>query len=577
MINTEKNKKHPVEDTDFLSRHLPYPQTTMFGAVEKIAKRFPAEMAYEFMGKVTSYSQMLTLIENAAKAFLSQGIQRGDIVTICLPNVPQAIICLYALNRIGAIASMIHPLSSQKEITYYLDDCESKMIVTLDLFYEKVAKARRESKNQNTIILMARIQDELSPLLAFAYYVKKGKDYKHLPNEENSICFKAFISNADKNKALPQIQYDKNKVSVLLYSGGTTGKPKGIELSDYNFNALGMQIREVAGIDFKPGIKFLSVMPVFHGFGLGIGIHTILINGAGCILVPQFNDESYAKLIIKHRPNFIAGVPTIYAALLKSDVLKKSDLSCLYGVFSGGDTLPTDLKHQFDAFLKEHNATVQIREGYGLTECVTASCLTPVNDYRENSIGLPLRDMVYKIVSPDTFEELPIGEEGEIILTGPTLMLGYRNQPQETEKVLRKDESGTTWLFTGDLGKMDKDGYVYFIQRIKRLIVTSGYNVYPSQVENALDLHQDVDYCCVIGVPDERRIEKIRAYVVLKNGVDATENEKKKLLEHCKLYLAGYAKPREIIFRKELPKTLVGKVAYHVLEEEAQAELRESL
>lgn len=558
---------------DYNARSLPYPQTTMFGAVKSAAERYPRDMAYEFMGKKTSYEKLVDYVQEAAAAFLAWGIGEGDLVTICLPNIPQAIICLYALNRIGAVAGMIHPLSSQKEITYYLDDSDSRMLVTVDLFYEKVATARKETKRPDTLILMVRIQEELYPHLAFAYWIKKGKDYRALPDQPRSIGWKEFLDKGEKTVRLPELSYQKDRTAVLLYSGGTSGTPKGIELSDYNFNVLGMQIREVAGVDFKPGLKFLSVMPVFHGFGLGIGIHTILENGAGCILVPQFTDESYAKLIVKKRPNFIAGVPTIYAALLKSEILKNADLSCLYGVFCGGDTLPPALKHQFDDFLKEHHASVQIREGYGLTECVTASCLTPVDEYRENSIGLPLRDMKYRIVRPGTFEELPYGEEGEIIISGPTLMLRYRGQPEATAETIREDEDGVRWLFTGDLGKMDRDGYVYFCQRLKRMIVTSGYNVYPSQVEHVLDHFSDIDYSCVIAVPDEKRMNRVRAYVVLKPGVPETEQEKEKILVHCKLYLASYAKPREILFRKELPKTLVGKVAYHVLEEEALAEM----
>lgn len=566
-------KTDSMIDGEFQGRSLPYPETTLFGAVKRAAEHFPDEIAYEFMGRKTNYKKMIAYIERAASAFSAQGICRGDAVVICLPNIPQAIICFYALNRIGAVACMIHPLSSQKEITYYLDDCCAKMIVTPDLFYEKIVAARKEAHNPDTPILMVRIQDELYPPLAFAFWLKKGREFSSLPDSPHSLLWKDFLRSGDKNKTpLPPLEYDPTRASVLLYSGGTSGKPKGIELSDFNFNALGMQIREVAGVDFRPGLRFLSVMPVFHGFGLGIGIHTILENGAICLLVPQFTNESYAKLVAKKKPNFIAGVPTIFASLLKSDAMKNADLSCLYGVFSGGDTLPTELKKRFDKFLKEHNASVQIREGYGLTECVTASCLTPEDEYRENSIGLPLRDMAYKIVKPGTFEELPAGEEGEIILTGPTLMLGYRNNPEETAKTLRRGDDGKTWLFTGDLGKMDADGYVYFCQRIKRMIVTSGYNVYPSQVENILDAFPDIDYSCIIGVPDERRMKRIRAYIVLKDGIEPSEEEEKKIMEHCKLYLAGYAKPREMIFRKELPKTLVGKVAYHVLEEEAEAE-----
>ena len=572
--------QEPVDE--YTQRHMAYPETTMFGALERAAKRFPKAIAFEFMGKKTNYTQMIAYFELAARALVAEGIQRGDVVTICLPNVPQAIVLLYALNRIGAVANMIHPLSSQKEITYFLDDSDSKMILTLDLFYEKVVQARAEAKNKETKILMARISDELAVPLAMAFWAKTGRKLRHLPNQDNSITWKNFIAKGMKKIELPEMEYHPDRASVLLYSGGTTGLPKAIELSDYNFNVLGMQIREAAGIDFEPGLRFLSVMPLFHGFGLGIGIHTVLENGMMSILVPRFTNESYAKLVVKKKPNFIAGVPTIYASLLKSDIMQNADLSCLKGVFSGGDTLPPDLKERFDKFLTDHGSTVQIREGYGLTECVTASCLTPYDTYKERSIGVPLRDMEYRIVKSgssyaetalhEMFAELPRGEAGEIILKGPSLMLGYRNHPEETAEALRKDENGDTWLFTGDLGHMDEEGYVFFSQRIKRMIITSGYNVYPSQLEKVLDEHPDITRSCVIGIPDERRIQKIRAYIVLKEGVEESEEEKKKIMEYSKLHLAAYEKPREIVFRKELPLTLVGKVAFHVLEEEAAVE-----
>ena len=563
-----------MNDQETLPRVLPYPETTMYGAVAESARRYPDAPAYDFMGKTTTYRQLIEKIDQAAKALVASGIRRGDAVTICMPNAPQAIILLYAINRIGAVASMIHPMSSQKEITFYLNDSDSRMILTLDLFYEKVVHARAEARRRNTVILTARLQSELQKHKALAFYMKKGREVSKFPNAPDSILWTDFFFFSEEVSVLPEMIYDPTKASVLLYSGGTSGTPKGIMLSDFNFNALGMQIREVAGVDFVPGLKFLSVMPLFHGFGLGIGIHTILENGAECVLVPQFTNDSYAKLVVKRRPNFIAGVPTIYDSLLKSDRLKHADLSCLDGVYCGGDTLPTDLKHRFDAFLKEHNGKVQIREGYGLTECVTASCLTPVDTYKEGSIGLPLRDMEYRIVEPGTFRDLPAGEMGEIILTGPTLMLGYLNHPEETAQTLKRGADGKIWLFTGDLGTMDEEGYVYFCQRQKRMIITSGYNVYPSQVENVLDSFPDIDYSCVIGVPDDHKMQRIRAYVVLKDGVRPSEKEKERIIEHCKLYLAGYAKPKEIIFRAELPRTLVGKVAFHVLEEEAMEEFR---
>lgn len=555
---------------DFTPVSHPYPETTMFGAIELSAKRVPQAPALDFMGKITTYKKLVEKIEDAAKAFLSYGIKKDDVVTICMPNTPQAIVCLYALNRIGAIANMVHPLSSQKNITFYLDYSESKMILTLDQFYDKVLKAVDEAE-RDVVILTARIQNELPLIKSVAYKYLKNKENLRFPTREKDLVWADFVKTG-KDVSLPAVEFIRDKTAVILYSGGTSGTPKGIQLSDFSFNALGMQVAEISGCNLDYGCKFLSVMPVFHGFGLGIGIHTVLENGALSILIPQFTKESYAKAVLKNKPNFIAGVPTLYEALLKVDVFKGADLSFLIGVFSGGDALSPELKKRADAFFKEHNANLQIREGYGLTECVTASCVTPVDRSKVGSIGVPLRDTQYRIVEPGTFNELPAGEMGEIILTGPTLMIGYMKADEENAKTMRKDENGTTWLFTGDMGSMDDEGFIYFKQRMKRLIVTSGYNVYPSHIENILDKHEAVDCSCVIGVKDPYKMQRVRAYIALKSGFEANEETKASILSYCKEYLDVFERPKEIIFKDELPKTLVGKVAYHTLEEEAAAE-----
>ena len=320
----------------------PYPETTMFGAIAASAKRVPQAPALDFMGKITTYSEFVRKIELTAGAFIKFGIRKNDVVTICMPNTPQGVICLYALNRIGAIANMVHPLSSQKNITFYLDYSESKMILTLDQFYDKVKKAVGEAQVDATIIT-ARIQEELPfPKNVLFKYVKNRENLKY-PTDKKDLVWSDFVKTGEGVK-LPEIEYDKNKTALILYSGGTSGTPKGIQLSDFNFNALGMQVAEISGCYLDYGCKFLSVMPIFHGFGLGIGIHTVLENGAMCILIPQFTKETYAKAVLKNKPNFIAGVPTLYEALLKVDMFKGADLSFLIGVFSGGDSLSPELK-----------------------------------------------------------------------------------------------------------------------------------------------------------------------------------------------------------------------------------------
>ena len=548
--------------------NLKYPNCTMYQLLSATAKQYPQNTAYVFQGKKTSFAQFMTRIDAAAQGLTAMGISKGDKVTICMPNSPQALDCFYALNRIGAIANMIHPLSAAGEIAFYLNFSKSKAILTLDQFYQKVTSILPEVQQECTV-LVAQIQDELPfPLNLLYPMTKGGQSWKDLPKQ--GVTYWRDV--VRKQATLPADDMTADECAAILYSGGTTGTSKGIMLSSRNFNALGMQTIAASGFGSVAGMKMLSVMPVFHGFGLGIGIHTALIGGATCILLPQFNIKTYAQTLIKDKPNLIPGVPTLFEALLRAEDLKGQDLSFLKGIFSGGDSLSPELKKKVDTFLKEHSCTEQIREGYGTTECVTASCLTPKDYARSGSIGVPFPDVYYKIVTPGTTEEVDANIEGEICISGPTVMLGYMDNEAETASTLRRHGDGRIWLHTGDLGHMDQDGFVYFRQRIKRMIITSGYNVYPSQLENIIDGHEKVLLSCVIGVKDEYRGQRIRAYVVPMPGIEPSEDLKNEILAHCAQHIAKYALPRELVWRTELPKTLVGKVAYRVLEEEAAEE-----
>ena len=546
--------------------HLEYQQCTMEEAVEKIAKKYPKLTAYNFLGTNTKYPDLVKEIRACAAALKACGVRPGEKVTICLPNMPMAIAMFYGVNMIGAIANMIHPLSAEGEIEFYLNDSESVAAITVDMFYQKFANIRRNTPKLKTMIVCS-IKDGLNPLMKVGYQLTKGRKIAPLPKDGSYLTWKEFLA---KGKGMTDVRVSRaaNDPAVILYSGGTTGVTKGILLSNLNFNALGAQIIATNPM-FAPGDKMLAIMPMFHGFGLGVSIHSMLVNGGQCILVPQFTPKTYAELLRKHHPNFIAGVPTLYEALLRIDGLEKLDLSCLKGVFSGGDSLSVELKKRFDAFLHDHGAKISVREGYGTTECVTASCLTPIDEFREGSIGIPFPDTYYKIVKVGTEEEVPYGTEGEICLAGPTVMLKYVNHPEETANTRRVHADGMTWIHTGDLGMMDSDGFVYFRQRIKRMIITSGYNVYPSQIENILDAHEYVHMSCVIGVKDPYKMQKVKAFVMLKPGIEPSDAIKKELLDYCRTKIARYAMPYDIEFRAELPKTLVGKVAYRVLEQEA--------
>ena len=553
-------------------KHLDYPRQTLYQIIHQTAKAHPNLVAYEFQNKQTTYAQFMQRIERTAKALVALGIAQGDRVTICMPNCPQALDMFYAINRIGAVSNMIHPLSAPAEIAFYLNFSHSKAILTLDQFYPKLEEIR-DQLQVPVKVLVAFIKDELPAPLNLLYpMTKSARKVPKLPKGGDYLCWRDFLRAGEKVHTLPPETVIRSKDGAsILYSGGTTGTTKGILLSSDNFNATALQTIAASGCESFLGKKMLSVMPVFHGFGLGIGIHTALVSGGRCILVPQFSVKTYAQLLLKKKPNFIPGVPTLFEALLRTDLLENADLSFLDGMFSGGDSLSIELKRKVDTFLKAHNAKIQIREGYGTTECVTASCLTPKDFARSGSIGVPFPDTFYKIVTPGTEEEVEPNIEGEICISGPSVMMCYVDNPEETAQTLRRHTDGRIWLHTGDLGTMDADGFLYFRQRIKRMIITSGYNVYPSQLENIIDGHEKVLYSCVVGVKDPYKMQKVKAYVVLRPGVEPSDEIREELMAHCRKHIAKYAMPYEIEFRNELPKTLVGKVAYRVLEEEANA------
>lgn len=568
MNNTDNlSVKVPwIKNLGGVPAHLEYFQGSMYDKVAQIAVNYPDYIAYDFMGGRVKYRDFVKKVDECARALAAIGVREGERVTICMPNAPQAVIMFYAINKVGAIANMVHPLSSEKEIEFYLKESASVVCITLDQFYGKFENIRGNVPLRSLII--TSIKDVLRPIKRRGYYLAAGRKVKKVPVNAEIVWWEKFLKDGADYHGPFHVERKPDDPAVILYSGGTTGTTKGILLSNMNFNALSQQIIATNPM-FKPGDKMLAVMPIFHGFGLGVCIHSMLASGGRCLLIPRFNPQSYAKLLKKHKPNFIAGVPTLYEALLRLKTLNRVDLSCLKGVFSGGDSLSIELKKRFDAFLKEHNATISVREGYGTTECVTASCLTPSHWAKEGSIGLPFPDTFYKIVKPGTEDEVPYGEEGEICLSGPTVMMEYINNPEETANTLRSHHDGMKWVHTGDLGMMDEDGFIYFRQRIKRMIVTSGYNVYPSQIENVLDAHEHVHMSCVIGVPDPLKIQKVIAFVVLKPGLRVSREEAREaILEHCSKYIAKYAMPADIHFREDMPKTLVGKVAYRILEEE---------
>jgi len=545
--------------------NLDYPDCSMVKLVLDAAEKYPENYAYDFFGCKQVFREFAKEIMLCAKGLVSAGIKKENRVTICMPNTPQAVIMFYALNKIGAVANMVHPLSAEEELVGFISSSKSVAVFTLDQFASKLEDVVRRTEAK--MLILAGADDGLKGVKKPLYKLTKGRKIKRRKSGGILLRYADLLERGRKYTGEYEAAVHGDDVAAILYSGGTSGTTKGILLTNLNFNALAMQT-VAAGDCVVPGLKMLAIMPVFHGFGLGVCLHTAFISGATALLVPQFSLETYVKLLKNEKPHYIAGVPTLFEAMLRHPDIRKIDMSQMKGIFCGGDSLTIELKKKVDTLLKGCGSTEQVREGYGLTECVTASCLTPRKFHKEGSIGIPYPDMYYKIVRKGTQETAEYEEEGEIVISGPTVMKGYDNNEEETAKTLQKHADGKIWLHTGDLGVMDTDGFVYFRQRIKRMIVSSGYSIYPTQLENAIDAHEDVLISCVIGVPDDYKMQKIKAFIVLRDNREVTDEIKTSIYDHCRKNIAKYAMPSEFEYRSELPRTLVGKVAYLELEKE---------
>ena len=538
---------------------------TVYGALKEAADRYPAEPAIGFFGKKTSFAALIEDVENTARALLQAGVRPGDAVTFMLPNCPQAVSVFYAISRVGATANMIHTLSAQPEITYYLDKAHSRFLVTLDSFCPKALAAAAAAKDPDVTVIVTSVAEGMPLPLKLGFRLKNLKNRTPLPDAPN-VRLLGTLKKDGAGRALPDVAYDPDHTAAIFYSGGSTGMPKGIRLSDFNINSLGIQVADAAGHRICPGTKFLSAMPLFHGFGLGVGIHTFICNGATCVLVPQFTLDAYVKTLLKEKTNMLAIVPSMLEAFLHTDAFDGKDLSFLQGIFCGADAVPVSLQERVNAFLKAHGCAEKVREGFGMTEAVTACILNPIENIRPGSVGLPLGDTRVRIVKPGTFEDLPAGEPGEMLLSGSVVMQGYLDDPEANAKTLRKD-GDVTWLFTGDMCYMDADGYVFFVQRLKRLIITNGYNVSPGQAEQIINAVPGVEACCVVGVKDRLSGQRVTAVIVPKAGEDQ-KALRRAVDAACRASLAAYAVPTKYEFAGELPLTKMGKIDFTRVERE---------
>ena len=544
-----------------------YPEYSMYEHLRKGAEKYPNLTAVEFQGKKYTYKKLIENIEKVAKSLVAVGVKKGDAVSIVTPSTPQALFMIYAVNRIGAVANMIHPLLSTAEIQKFIEDTNSVAILTLDMIYPKFAKIKWNTSKEPKMIL-ARIVDAL-PLYAKPVYASQNKLNLNFNPEHDVIYWNDLIKLGKAQN--PKMTVDDGKAddnAVILYSGGTSGTPKGVMITNMNINSLAMHTYDIGGIEEVVGKKSLAVMPLFHGFGLVICVHAMLCLGFHVFLLPKYDFQECSKLIFKKKINCIYGVPGLYEALIRYPKIDTDDLSFMELLVCGGDKLPEKLQHRVNKLLKKGGAKVVLREAYGQTECVAGCSINPNWDIRIGSAGISYPDVYFKIVKPDTQEELPNGEDGELCVSGPIVMKGYYKNEEATAKSLQRHADGRIWLHTGDMFSMDNDGYIYFRQRNSRILISGGYNIYATQVEDAVCTCPAVAQCCVVGINDRIYGQKIGAFVVLNNKDADKELVKSKIMECCKNNLAEYSLPHEIIFRDEIPATNMGKVDYLSLEKE---------
>lgn len=546
-----------------------YPEYSIFAHLKRAADRYPNLPALYFEGRKYSYHQLLCSIERTARALSAIGVQKGSVVSIISPNTPQALIMVYAANRIGAVANMLHPLLSAAELQHFIESTNSSAVLILDMIYPKLKNANWKMEKNPTIIL-SRIVDAL-PWYAAPVYAAKNRRSLSFHPQHNIIYWNAFLQLAEEQLPLPTDTGRGDDTAVILYSGGTSGSPKGVMITNRNLNALAIQTYDIGGIEDVAGKRSLAVMPLFHGFGLVVCMHAMLCLGFQVFLIPKYDFKTCTELIFRKKINCIYGVPGLFEALVRSTKMDSYDLSFMELLVCGGDKLPEKLQNRMNAKLEKGGTSIKLREAYGQTECVAGCALNPKFDTRIGSVGIAYPDMLFKIVLPGTQEELPFGQPGELCVSGPTVMKGYYNNPEATQKALQIHADGKQWLHTGDIFSLDSDGYLYFHRRNSRLLVCSGYNVYATQVEDAVARCPAVAQCCVVGIQDRITGQRICACIVPNNpSIDPSEL-KRQVLEHCEKQLAAYAIPHEIRLCADLPMTNLGKVDYRLLEKQVNS------
>ncbi|MCL6612458.1 MAG: long-chain fatty acid--CoA ligase [Peptococcaceae bacterium] len=515
---------------------LEYPEKTMPDFLAEAAGRLPGRTAVAFAGIELDYKTLYGMVLKTAAFLSGLGVKKGDRVALMTPNCPQYIVSFYAIQKIGAVVVQVNPMYVERELEHILNDSGARVFIAYDQFYPRIKNVRSVTPLEKVILF------SLGQALDVA-----GEDV---------LKFESLLAGAEPKP--PQVEFDVlNDLAVLQYTGGTTGVSKGAMLTHRNLVANALQVTEW----FK-GCRYgeetvLSVLPFFHSYGMTCCLNFGIVNAATLVVIPRFEVDAVMQAIDKYQPTLFPGVPTMYIGVINHPDIAKVNVRSIKYCISGSAPLPVEVAQKFEELTGGY-----LVEGFGLSETSPVTHCNPMIGVRKaGSIGLPLPDTLCKIVDLETGEKiLPPGEIGELCITGPQAMKGYWNMPEETAKTLRDG-----WVYTGDIARMDEDGYFYIVDRKKDMIIAGGFNIYPRDVEEVLFEHPKVMEAVVAGVPDPYRGETVKAFIVLKEGEQATEEE---IISYCKSKLAAYKVPKLVEFRKELPKTAVGKVLRRFLREE---------
>lgn len=541
------------------------PECTIYEYLWESNKNHLNDVALIYFGRKITYRKLFESIDKAAAAFSAIGVKKGDVVAICSVTIPEVIYCIYALNRLGAVSNMIDPRTNMERIRQYINVSKTKHIVSIDKCLPKIEKLKADGFSGEIVIISA--MDSLFPITKMGYLLKRQNK-----KIGTGVSWNQFLK---LTASLETSTYEKGKPATIIYTSGTTGIPKGALLSDDTFNILALQY-QFLGVKYNRNQSFLDIMPPFIAYGIICGIHMPLILGLKTILVPLFDIEKFDDLFIKHKPAHFLGVPAHYEKLSTSPKMTNCDLSFLESAGVGGDSLSIQMENQINNFLSSHKSKYNIAKGYGMTEVGSAAVACHGSVNKIGSVGIPHCKTVVSVFDPDTEKELTYNQAGEICISTSAMMIGYVANEQETNKVIKKHKDGSLWVHSGDIGYMDRDGFVFIKGRIKRMIIRpDGHNVFPMSIENIILEHRAVKKCAVVGKSDKEHIigKWPVAFIVLKNSFRKNATIIAEIEELCNHKIPPRDTAVEFFEIDELPYTDNGKIDYRALEQLAQNDI----